>query len=160
MRRRQGVGRWSIAKMSESSWKQCVSSFQQRPQCHYKVTEKLHDKQNREPSVGQPDTFIVMEVFGHFDAVFLQQSFFGLNVFGCALVYFCQFIRADCGLDDGMPFRLDNGVADAIHDVVRAVLGRKQGFESRPLPLEGMPQTSVYAVQFLFEGVDFLKQGA
>lgn len=89
--------------------------------------------------------------------MFLQKLLFCLDVIGRTLVYFCQFIGINFGTDDGIPFRLDNGVADTIHYVVDTVLSRKQGIESRPLPLFGVFQTAVYAVQFLFEGVDFFQ---
>ena len=74
---------------------------------------------------------------------------------GGTLMYFRQFIGADCGMDNGVLFRFENGMVDAVHDIVRTVLCRNQGIESRPLPLDGMLQTAVYVVQFFFEGIDF-----
>ena len=99
-----------------------------------------------------------MEAFGHFDAMLLQQFFFGLDMLGCALMHFRQFIGADCGMDDGMLFCFDNGTVDAVHDIVRTVLCRNQGIKSCPLPLDGMLQTAVYAVQFFFDRIDFFQQ--
>lgn len=88
----------------------------------------------------------------------LQKFFLRLDVSCGTLVYLFQFVRADCGLYDGMPFRFYNGVADTIHNVVRTVLGRVQSVESRPLPFGSVHQTSVYAVQFFLEFIDFLEQ--
>ena len=99
-----------------------------------------------------------MEVFGHFNAVLLQQFFFGLDVLDCALMHFLHFIGADFCTDDGVLFRLDNGTVDAVYDIVRTVLCRNQGIKSCPLPLDGMLQTAVYAVQFFFDRIDFFQQ--
>ena len=53
-------------------------------------------------------------------------------------MHFSQFICADYGMDDGIPFCFDNGIADAVHYVVSTVLGRFQSLESRPFPLDGV----------------------
>ena len=87
-----------------------------------------------------------MEAFGYFDAVLLQQFFFGLDVSGCALMYFRQFVGVNFGMNDGVLLCLDNGTVDAVHDVIRTVLCRNQGIESRPFTLCGMLQATVYAV--------------
>lgn len=81
---------------------------------------------------GQPNAFIALEVFGHFVPVPLQQLFFGLDMVGCALMHFSQFIGADFCMDDGILFSLDNGTTDAVHDIVRTVLCRNQGIEGSP----------------------------
>ena len=99
-----------------------------------------------------------MEVVGQFDAVLLQQLFFGLDVFGCALMYFRQFIGADFGMDDGVLLRLDNGTVDAVHDIVRTVLCRNQGIEGSTLTLGGMLQAAVYVIQLFLERIDFFQQ--
>lgn len=99
-----------------------------------------------------------MEVFGQFISMPLQKFFLRLDVSCGTLVYLFQFVRADCGLDDGMPFRLYNGVADTIHNVVRTILGRVQSIESRPFPFDRVHQASVYAVQLFLEFIDFLEQ--
>ena len=69
-----------------------------------------------------------------------------------------QFCRADFRFDDGMLFRLDNRVTDAIHDVFSTVFGRSQGVESRPFPLEGVSEAFVYAVHFFTEVFYFIKK--
>lgn len=89
-----------------------------------------------------------------------QKFFLRLDVGEGTLVYLFQFVRTDCGLDDGMPFRFYNGIADTIHNVVRTVLGRVQSIESRPFPFDGVHQASVYAVQFFLEFIDFFEQVA
>ena len=37
-----------------------------------------------EPTGGQPNAFVVLEVFGYFLTVLLQQFFFDLDMVGCA----------------------------------------------------------------------------
>lgn len=87
-----------------------------------------------------------------------QKFFLRFDVSCGTLVYLFQFVRADCGLYDGMPFRFYNGVADAVHDIVCTVLGRIQSIESRPLPFGRVHQAAVYAVQLFLEFIDFLEQ--
>lgn len=87
-----------------------------------------------------------------------QKFFLSLDVSCGTLAHLFQFIRADCGLDDGMPFRFYNGVADTIHNVVRTVLGRIQSIESRPFPFGCVHKASVYTMQLFFEFIDFLEQ--
>ena len=79
-------------------------------------------------------------------------------MFGCALMHFGKFIGADFGLDNRMLFCLDNSSVDAVHDIVRTVFCRDQGFEGGPFTLDGVLQAAVYAVQFLFERIDFIQQ--
>ena len=73
-------------------------------------------------------------------------------------MHFRQFIGTDFGTDDSVLLRFDNGVVDAVHDIVRTVLCRNQGVESSPFTLDGMLQTAVYAVQFFLDRVDFAKK--
>ena len=70
---------------------------------------------------------------------------------GGTLMHFRQFFGADFSTDDSVLFCLDNGVANAVHDIIRTALCRKLGIESSPFTLGGMLQAAVYAVQFLFE---------
>lgn len=64
------------------------------------------------------------------------------------------------GLDDGLLFRLYNGVADAAHDVVSTVLGCVQDGEGGTFTFGGVHQAVVYAVQFLLGGAIFIDQVA
>ena len=89
--------------------------------------------------------------------MFLQKFFLCLDVVGRTLVYLCQFTVINLSMDDGILFSLDNGTADTAHDVVRTVLCCNQGIEGSPFSLDGMLQAAVYAVQLLFEGVDFFQ---
>lgn len=77
---------------------------------------------------------------------------------GGTLMHFRQFFGADRSMNNGVLFRFENGMVDAIHDVVRAVFCRKQGIESRPFPLDCVLQAAVYVVQFFFERIDFFQQ--
>ena len=90
--------------------------------------------------------------------MFLQEFFLCLNVVGRTLVYLCQFTAINLSMDNGIPLCLDNGIADAVHYVVSTFLGRFQSLESRPFPLDGVLQAAVYAVQFFFQGMDFIQQ--
>ena len=87
------------------------------------------------PICREPNSFIALEVFGHFNAVLLQQFFFGLDVLDCALMHFLHFIGADFCTDDGVLFRLDNGTVDAVYDIVRTVLCRNQGIKKSSAPV-------------------------
>lgn len=73
-------------------------------------------------------------------------------------MHFRQFIGTDFGTDDGVLFCFDNGTVDAVHDIVRTVFCRNQGIEGSSFTLDGMLQTTVYAVQFFLERIDFFQQ--
>ena len=120
--------------------------FTESPKYYSNVADTMYDYREHEPTTGKPNSFIALEAFDHLIAVLLQQFFFGLDVSGCALMYFRQFIGADCGTDDGVLFRFGNGTADSVHDIVSTIFCRKQGIESSPFTLDGMLQTAVYAV--------------
>ena len=76
-------------------------------------------------------------------SVVLQYLFLCLDVPVSVLVHLFQFFRSYFDWDNGVLFRLDNGGADTIHDIVCTVLCRKQDIEGRPFPLDGVFHTAV-----------------
>ena len=62
------------------------------------------------------------------------------------MMHFRQFFGADCGTDDSVLFRLDNGTVDAVYEIVRTVLCRYQCVERCPFSLDGVLQVAVYVV--------------
>lgn len=70
--------------------------------------------------------------------MFLQEFFLCLDVIGRTLVHLSKFTVINLSTDDGVSFRLDNAVADTVHNVVSTFLGCFQSLESRPFPLDGV----------------------
>ena len=88
---------------------------------------------------------------GHLVPMAFQQRFLFFDVPVRALVHLCQFLCADLCRDYRVLLGFYDCIAYSVHDVVRAVLRRKQCLVGLTLTLECLFQAAVNAVQFRFE---------